>query len=132
MRAKPFALLLDLMDSKNSRAIEKETVDMAQKANTHTAPPRYDDTLKQGTVRMVTEQKRPIKEAASDMGICTDTLKKWLKDAGIQPIAADHGNRDAKNISGLEPENHSLRKSLSEKEEAFEIPKKSVGILSRP
>ena len=69
---------------------------MAQKANTHTAPPRYDETFKQGAVRMVTEQKRPVKEAASDLGICTDTLKKWLKDAGIQPVMADHGNRDAR------------------------------------
>lgn len=112
--------------------MEKETMNMAQKTNTHTAPPRYDETFKQGAVRKVTEQKRPIKAAASDLGICTDTLKKWLKDAGIQPVAADHGNRDARKIRELETENRALRKSLSEKEEALEILKKSVGILSRP
>ena len=107
-------------------------MNMAQKANTHTAPPRYDETFKQGAVRMVTEQNRPVKEAASDLGICTDTLKKWLRDAGIQPVTADHKNRDARKIRELETENRALRKSLSEKAEALEILKKSVGILSRP
>lgn len=120
------------MDIENSHTLEKKTMDMAQQANTHTAPPRYDETFRQGAVRMVTEQKRPIKEAASGLGICTDTLWKWLEDAGIQPIAADHGNRDAKKIRELETENHALKKSLSEKKEVLEILKKSVGILSRP
>ncbi|MFT9078288.1 transposase [Ethanoligenens sp.] len=105
---------------------------MAQKTNTHIAPPCYDETFKQDAIRMVTDQKRPIKEVASDLEICTDTLKKWLRDAEIQPTTADHGNRDAQKIRILETENRVFRKSLSEKDEAPKISKTSVVILSRP
>ena len=38
-------------------------------------PPRYDEAFKTGAVKMVTEQSRQIKEVASELGICTDTLK---------------------------------------------------------
>ena len=40
-----------------------------------TLPPRYDESFKNGAVKMVTEQGRAIKEVATELGICTDTLK---------------------------------------------------------
>ena len=54
-----------------------------------TMPPRYDEAFKTGAVKMVTEQGRPSKEVAAELGICIDTLKSWLKRAGFQPGATD-------------------------------------------
>lgn len=97
------------------------------------APPRYDEKFKEGAVRLVTEQGRPSKDVAAELGICIDTLRNWLKAAGApSPGQADRQNRDAKKARELEAEVRSLRKQLAEKEEVIEILKKSVGILSKP
>ena len=47
-----------------------------------TMPPRYDDAFKSGAIKMVTEQGRPSKDVAAELGICVETLKSWLKRAG--------------------------------------------------
>ena len=44
-----------------------------------TMPPRYDDAFKSGAIKMVTEQGRPSKEVAAELGICVETLKSWHK-----------------------------------------------------
>lgn len=94
---------------------------------------RYDEKFKEGAIRLVTEQGRPSKEVAAELGICIDTLRNWLKAAGEpSPGQADRQNRDAKRARELEAENRALRKQLAEKEEVIEILKKSVGILSKP
>ena len=86
------------------------------------APPRYDDKFKEGAIRLVTEQGRPSKEVAAELGICIDTLRNWLKAAGApSPGQADRQNRDAKKARELEAENRALRKKLAEKEEVIEI-----------
>lgn len=54
-----------------------------------TMPPRYDETFKSGAIKMVTEQGRPSKEVAAELGICVETLKSWLKlpvSNPVQPI----------------------------------------------
>ena len=35
-----------------------------------TMPPSYDDAFKSGAIKMVTEQGRPSKEVAAELGIC--------------------------------------------------------------
>ena len=96
-------------------------------------PRRYDEKFKEGAIRLVTEQGRPSKKVAAELGICIDTLRNWLKAAGEpSPGQADRQNRDAKRARELEVENRALRKQLAEKEEVIEILKKSVGILSKP
>ena len=55
---------------------------MSTKERKHPAPPRYDEAFKAGAVRMVTEQGRPSREVAAELGICIDTLRSWLKAAG--------------------------------------------------
>ena len=106
---------------------------MSEKQRKHEAPPRYDEAFKAGAVRMVTEQGRPRREVASELGICIDTLRSWLKIAGApSPGQADRQNRDARRVRGLEAENRELRKKLAEKDEVIDILKKSVGILSKP
>ena len=88
---------------------------MSTKERKHPAPPRYDEAFKAGAVRMVTEQGRPSREVAAELGICIDTLRSWLKAAGE-----------------LEAEIRALRKKLEEKDGVIDILKKSVGILSKP
>ena len=97
------------------------------------APPRYNEVFKAGAVQMVTEQGRPSREVAQELGICIDTLRSWLKSAGApSPGQADRQNRDAKRLRELEAENRALRKKLEEKDGVIDILKKSVGILSKP
>ncbi len=106
---------------------------MSQKERKHTAPPRYDEAFKAGAVRMVTEQGRPSREVAKELGICIDTLRSWLKSAGSpSPGQADRQNRDAKRLRELEAEVRTLRKQIEEKDKVIDVLKKSVGILSKP
>ena len=74
------------------------------------APPRYDEAFWAGAVRMVTEQGRPSKEVAQELGICIDTLRSWLKAAGVQMGQADRQNRNARRERELEAEVRALRK----------------------
>ena len=97
-----------------------------------TPPPRYDEAFKAGAVRMVTEQRREPKEVARDLGICIDTLRSWLKAAGMEMGQVSPHNRDKQRIRELEAELRSLRKQLYEKDEVIDILKKSVAILSKP
>lgn len=43
-----------------------------------------DEAFKAGAVRMVTEQGREPEEVIREQGICIDTLRNWLKGAGMQ------------------------------------------------
>ena len=113
--------------------MERKGVQMMEnKRKKGTPPPRYDDAFKSGAVRMVTEQGRPSAEVAKELGICIDTLRSWLKTAGVQPGQADRQNRDNRKMRDLEAEVRALRKQLAEKDEVIDILKKSVGILSKP
>ena len=53
-----------------------------------TMPPRYDDAFKSGAIKMVTEQGRPSKEVAAELGICVETLfRLGVPDfSPVQPI----------------------------------------------
>lgn len=97
-----------------------------------TIPPRYDEAFKAGAVKMVTEQARPIKDVANELGICIDTLKTWLKRSGFQPGATDRQNRNDRRQRELEAEIRALRKQVAAKDEVITVLKKSVGILSTP
>ena len=105
---------------------------MSTKERKHPAPPRYDEAFKAGAVRMVTEQGRPSREVAAELGICIDTLRSWLKATGVGAGDVDRQNRDYRRQRELEAENRALRKQLAEKDEVIDVLKKSVGILSKP
>ena len=96
-----------------------------------TMPPRYDDAFKSGAIKMVTEQGRPSKEVAAELGICVETLKSWLKRAGFQPGATDRQNRNDKRQRELVAGLVLVRKQLIEKDEVIYVLKKSVGIFSK-
>ena len=95
------------------------------------APPRYDEAFKEGAIRMVTEQGR-CSDVAQELGICVDTLRSWLKKAGIQAGQANRLNREQQKIKELETELKILKKQVSQKDEVIDILKKSLGILSKP
>lgn len=97
-----------------------------------TMPPRYDEAFKAGAVKMVTEQDRSVKEVASELGICIDTLRSWLKRAGFQTSSLTRQNREDARLRELEAENRALRKRLAQKDEVIAVLKKSIGILSVP
>ena len=106
---------------------------MTEKKKKNAAPPRYDEEFKAGAVRMVSEQGRQSREVASELGICIDTLRSWLRAAGAPtPGQADRSNREARRLRDLEAEVRNLRKQISEKDQVIDVLKKSVGILSKP
>ena len=78
-----------------------------------TPPPRYDEAFKAGAVKTVTEQARPIKDVAADLGICIDILRSWLKASSSEPSSVEHRNRDNRRQRKLEAENKKLPPELS-------------------
>lgn len=80
------------------------------------APPRYDEAFREGAVKIVSEQGRPGREVAAELGICINTLRSWLKASSITPGAVDRQNWDSKRMWELEAKNRSLRTHLTQKE----------------
>lgn len=60
------------------------------------APPRYDNAFKQRAVKLVAEQGRLTADVAAELGVSADSLRTWLKTAGVVPAQADRSNKDAK------------------------------------
>ena len=47
------------------------------KERKHEAPPRYDAAFKEGAIRLVAEEGRPMREVAEELGVCTDTIPDY-------------------------------------------------------
>lgn len=65
---------------------------------------RYDEEFKAGAVRLVMEQKRPLKQVAADLGVCIDTLRGWVKTCN------GSSSNDAAQSRALQVEIKSLKK----------------------
>lgn len=76
---------------------------MENKRKKGVASPRYDEAFKAGAIRMVTEPGRPNTEVAKELGICIDTLRGWLKAAGVRAGQADRQNRTAAGFGNWRP-----------------------------
>ena len=74
------------------------------------------------------EEHRPAREVAAQLGICIDTLRSWLRNAGVGTVREQGETARTKE---LEAEVRSLRKALAQREEEVEILKKSIGIVSK-
>jgi transposase len=96
------------------------------------APPRYDEAFRQGAVKLVTEGGRQTPEVARELGISVDTLRSWLKSAGVKAGTANRENREAKRVRELEAQVRDLKRQVGEKDEVIGVLKKSVGIFSKP
>jgi len=101
---------------------------MVRKSQKGKAPPRYDEAFKAGAIRLVTEERRPVRDVAAQLGICIDTLRSWLRNAGAGTVGEQ--NQTAR-TRDLEAEVRALRKALAQREEEVEILKKSIGIVSK-
>ena len=71
----------------------------------------YTQEFRESAVRMVTEQKRSVKEAARNLGVEESTLRYWLKAQREKSGAADVAEEKAlrKQVRELQAENQKLR-----------------------
>ena len=76
-------------------------------------PPRCDAALKEVAVRLVTQEGRPMREVAQELGVCVDTIRNWLRAAGIQPAETERQNRMDRRQRDLEAENRAFRKQFN-------------------
>ena len=93
---------------------------------------RYDDTFKEGAIKMVTEQKIPVPQAAKALGITDDILRNWLKKAGLNPKIESKNNYLLKKVRELETQLKAKKSENEQLKEANEILKKSIGIICNP
>ena len=96
------------------------------------SPPRYDAAFKEGAVKLITEQGRLVVDVSKELGVSADSLRTWLKAAGVNTASANRSNKDAKRIRELEAQVRELKKQVTDKDATIDVLKKSVGILSRP
>ena len=47
---------------------------------------------------MIVDQHMPIKEVSKELGVSTDSLRTWLKNAGLNPNSA---NKDIATLKGF-------------------------------
>jgi transposase len=76
-------------------------------------PKKYPDELRERSVRLVFESGRPIAHVARDLGIHSESLRKWVRQA-----EADAGERadlltssERERLKALERELRELRKA---------------------
>ncbi len=93
---------------------------------------RYDDAFKQGAINMIVEQKMPLKKVSQELGVSTDSLRTWLRNANFNPVDKNSNNNLTKKVRDLEAQIKLLQKEISKKDEAIEILKKSIGIIYNP
>ena len=90
---------------------------------------RYDNAFKQGAISMIVDQHMPIKEVSQELQVSTDSLRTWLKNAGLNPNSENKENNQAKRIRELEDKLKAAQKQLQLKDEVISILKKSIGII---
>ncbi len=89
---------------------------------------QFTKEFKEGAVRLVTEQRRTVSDAAQSLGISPWTLSRWLKAARAEGADAfrGHGQR-----APLEQENFELRRKVKQLEEERAILKKAAAYFAR-
>ena len=92
---------------------------------------KYEPEIKDGAIKLVTEQGRSVKEVAAELGIHLETLRYWIRGLWLNPTSINKSNKEAKRIKELKSQLRELKRQVSEKDEVIDILKKSVGIISK-
>ena len=90
---------------------------------------KFDNEFKRNAVRLVLENKVPLKRASKDLGIGKSTLEKWVRET------KDHGISAFSDKSKVKLEDERLRKLTRENEvlrRERDILKKALAIFSLP
>ena len=68
---------------------------------------------------------------AKELGISADSLRSWLKAAGVSMGEANRSNKDAKRVRELEAQARELKKQVTDKDATIDVLKKSSVCLPR-
>jgi transposase len=86
--------------------------------------PRYSDEFKAEAVRQVLERGYSVKEVAERIGVCTDSLYKWVRLAKANDPASDE-------LAKTKLENQRLKAELRRVQEERDILKKAAAFFAK-
>ena len=89
---------------------------------------KYDRAFKLEAVKLVTERKTPLAEAARNLGIHENLLRKW-KNQYLEDTADSFPGKGR--LKPQDEEMRRLRKQLADVEEERDILKKALAIFSK-
>jgi transposase len=89
---------------------------------------KYDRAFKLEAVKLVTERKTPLAEAARNLGIHENLLRKWRQQYLEDAVDAFPGKG---RLKPQDDELRRLRKQLADVEEERDILKKALAIFSK-
>lgn len=90
---------------------------------------QFSAEFKQDAVNYYYSSGKPLKMAAADLKIGQSTLGKWVSDAKENDGVVQHRG-SGNHSSDAEKEIARLKKELRDSQDALEILKKAMGILS--
>lgn len=89
---------------------------------------KYDRAFKLEAVKLVTERRTPLAEAARNLGIHENLLRKWKQQYLEDTVEAFPGKG---RLKPQDDELRRLRKKLADVEEERDILKKALAIFSK-